>query len=742
MSDVFLAYSRHDRRIMESIREYLRVRNIDVWTDEHLSPNTPNYDIQIQNVIDSCGGLIFLMSPYSNDKDSYALNELTYAINTGKVVYPVIIAGNEKNAVPLRLQSRQWYDLRGKSQKSPDEVLNRLTQDIGSDLNIKLKEPPARVEIHGNVYGDVNVAGGNIITNISRFFSTPQAKWITALGVLASIVTILGLTFTDAATLLFQNTSSSNPNETTPSQEEDGISAFSNSDPKTESISEDEPSAATTVDIPEIAFTGVSQNSDWPPLIESFNGVQMALVPAGCFMMGNDTEDDDEKPAHEVCFEDPYWIDFDEVTNGQFEAMNGVASQIGFSGTDIPRNLITWDEANIYCESRGARLPTEAEWEYAARGPANLKYPWGDEFIGNNVVYGSNADNEISVVGSREGGRSWVGTYDMIGNVWEWVGDWYDETYYLNSIRINPQGPRVGERRVIKGGSWDSVEQNLSTHNRFYAAPNFADRNIGFRCARDLDGTAFNQTNTEQEASVVDIEDIPEIAFTGVSQNADWTPIVQDFGGVEMALVPTSCFMMGSEDGDENEQPIHEVCFNEPFWIDVYEVTNEQFGSIGCEEQSSQPRQPRNCVTWEKASSHCENREAHLPTEAEWEYAARGPDGLTYPWGNDFDASKVVKNGDNDVTAPVGSRSSGRSWVGANDMSGNVWEWVADWYDDEYYSVSPSINPKGPDSGTFRVLRGGVWTFFSTSELRSSTRLGNSSATEHRHFGFRCARNL
>lgn len=164
-----------------------------------------------------------------------------------------------------------------------------------------------------------------------------------------------------------------------------------------------------------------------------------------------------------------------------------------------------------------------------------------------------------------------------------------------------------------------------------------------------------------------------DIAEAGVTRNSDWRPYLEEFSDVSMALVPAGCFQMGSTDGDSDERPVHEVCFEEPFWIDVYEVTNEQFGSTGCGETSSAPDQPRNCVNWFDATAHCESRGARLPTEAEWEYAARGPDGLVYPWGNEFVADFVVyKDNSGGRTWQVGSKPAGKSWAGVYDLSGNV----------------------------------------------------------------------
>jgi formylglycine-generating enzyme required for sulfatase activity len=209
--------------------------------------------------------------------------------------------------------------------------------------------------------------------------------------------------------------------------------------------------------------------------------------------------------------------------------------------------------------------------------------------------------------------------------------------------------------------------------------------------------------------------------------------------GMAMVYVPAGEFTMGSDDGDVDVRPAHTV-YMDAFWIDKYEVTNAQYGecveagacraptTCGWGEptygDASKANHPVVCVHRDDAQAYCAWAGARLPTEAEWEKAARGTDEPRWPWGNTFDVSKVnfcdrncefewKDAGVDDGyarTAPVGSFPAGASPYGALDMAGNVWEWVADWYDAHYYAHSPSHNPQGPDSGTHRVLHGGAWS--------------------------------
>jgi formylglycine-generating enzyme required for sulfatase activity len=231
------------------------------------------------------------------------------------------------------------------------------------------------------------------------------------------------------------------------------------------------------------ASAGVTRNADWTPYTEAINRVEMALVPAGCFLMGNDDASYNESPAHRVCFEEPFWIDVYEVTNARFAGFGGAAGRTShWTEPDRPREMITWAESAAFCELRGARLPTEAEWEYAARGPDGLEYPWGNEFRGDNVVRHRNADDRTWDVGSKSGGISWIGAHDLSGNVSEWVNDWYGD--YLPGQQVNPQGPETGQTRVRRGGSWSfSPNYLFRGAYRMTDSPDLRNDEVGFRCA-------------------------------------------------------------------------------------------------------------------------------------------------------------------------------------------------------------------------------------------------------------------
>ena len=260
----------------------------------------------------------------------------------------------------------------------------------------------------------------------------------------------------------------------------------------------------------------------------------MVYVPAGELEMGSTDDEvdealdlcsqhfegcereqfEDEKPAHRVAL-DAFWIDRTEVTNAQYGLCTaagacqesrqdfwqdswrdpGSADDSDLYAPDHPVVGVDWYSATIYCEWAGARLPTEAEWEYAARGPERRAFPWGGSFDGTRlnfcdlncavdwrVLAYNDGHRYTAPVGSYPDGASWCGTLDMAGNASEWVADWYGD--YASEQLLNPTGPSSGEYRVVRGGSYLLLPDFARTANRGRLEPDGVRSFVGFRCAR------------------------------------------------------------------------------------------------------------------------------------------------------------------------------------------------------------------------------------------------------------------
>jgi formylglycine-generating enzyme required for sulfatase activity len=225
----------------------------------------------------------------------------------------------------------------------------------------------------------------------------------------------------------------------------------------------------------------------------------MVEIPAGEFVMGSDGTQalEDERPAHRVWL-DAFSIDVHEVTTAQYAAFLATAkratpwqwetvdlSQHG----DRPVIGVDWRDAGAFCTWKGKRLPTEAEWEKAARGTDGRLYPWGNQVptgeLANFALGARFSYNQVLLpVRSHEAGKSPYGLYHMAGNAYEWVQDWYGTNYYEVSPEKNPPGPSQGQFKVLRGGSWSDLPKYLLTYGRFKLPPETRNSYTGFRCAK------------------------------------------------------------------------------------------------------------------------------------------------------------------------------------------------------------------------------------------------------------------
>ncbi|HEX2620035.1 MAG TPA: SUMF1/EgtB/PvdO family nonheme iron enzyme [Phototrophicaceae bacterium] len=519
------------------------------------------------------------------------------------------------------------------------------------------------------------------------------------------------------------------------------------------------PTTIPTLTEPEIATLQltsipVAHNEDWIPVEQEINGVRMVLVPAGQFQMG-DAGDSSIGDGGLQKFDAPFWIGKTEVTNAQYRMCVDVGACKPLGDTtyyddpayaDYPIAYVDWFQATAYAAWFGGRLPTEAEWEYAARGPDGLTYPWGNEFNGTRLNFcDQNCDRkqadpmiddgfaEVAPVGSYPEGASWVGALDMSGNVWEWVSSLYLPYPF---VPLKTEDPDLVETsRGLRGGSFSYSQRfaGVAAREGNYAFDWFD--YYGLRVVLPLD--------TSEQSTIMSDASVP------VAHNTDWTPVEQDFNGIMMVLVPAGQFLMG----DTGEGGLQ--VFATPFWIGKTEVTNAQYkrcvDANECELPSNTTYynkpdyadHPVVYLNWYQAKAYAAwwglgkqipgQLQGRLPTEAEWEYAARGPDNWKYPWGNRFNgtllnfcdkncgydwADTTVDDGYAEI-APAGSYPDGHSWVGALDMSGNVWEWMNNLTLDYPYGMPKAETADNTDE---RATRGGSFgglKDFAAASIRS-----------------------
>jgi len=212
----------------------------------------------------------------------------------------------------------------------------------------------------------------------------------------------------------------------------------------------------------------------------------MAYVPAGEFQMGSraddpkvfDHERDSEQPQHTVKLK-AFYIDTTEVTNKQYETYKGHARDENSLCDDCPVTQVTWFDAKAYCESQKKRLPTEAEWEKAAKGGKDETFEPLDDY----AWFNANSIKSTKPVGQKK--ANGYGIHDMLGNVREWTNDWFDQGWYKKSPSEDPKGPDTGERKVERGGAFFLPARSVTTTIRYNHPPTFRLYFLGFRCAQD-----------------------------------------------------------------------------------------------------------------------------------------------------------------------------------------------------------------------------------------------------------------
>ena len=558
---------------------------------------------------------------------------------------------------------------------------------------------------------------------------------------------------------------------------------------------------------------------------------EMAVVPPGSFAMGSPPDEKgrygDEGPVREVALGESFAVGTREVTRRQYASF---VRESGYAGGDTcwvyeqgkwkdrtdrswrdpgygqtgdhPAVCVSWTDALAYVEwvsrKTGAayRLPSEAEWEYAARGGTIAARHWNEDPKNEKQCRHANGADQtakrheagLTLVASCEDGyltTSPVGRYeanafglrDVLGNAWEWTKDCWNESH-----RNAPGDGRAREggdcsRRVLRGGSWSSFPQFLRSANRHRNASDRRVNDIGFRVVRRLpwgaDDGAFQRARDEGTVAAYEeyLRSHPEgrqvskvkRLLAGPKDGEKFRDCAEC---PELVVVPAGAFVMGSpphEEGrDDDEGRERRVTIEKSFAVGVHEVTFAAWDACvaqgGCNGHRPQDKgwgrgdQPVIFVSWKDARAYAgwlsrrTGKGYRLLTESEWEYVARaGKRTRTrYAWGDAIGSGRANcescgSRWDDKRTAPVGSFPPND--FGVHDMHGNVSEWVEDCWSPRYAEAPKDGTALDPESCEKRVLRGGAWNWGPTS-LRSANRSRSEPGTRSPNFGFRVARTL
>lgn len=437
----------------------------------------------------------------------------------------------------------------------------------------------------------------------------------------------------------------------------------------------------------------------------------------------------DEAPRHRVPVA-AFRIGRTLVTNSEYAVFVSAAGRPapshwpgGSPSTDQalhPVTYVSWDDARAFCAWAGGFLPTEAQWERAARGDDDRAWPWGDD--APTSEHATFASAGTSAVGLHPAGASPCGALDLAGNAWEWTTSAYrDYPYDADDGREDDASPGP---RVVRGGAYSHGPGEIRCSYRHGMLPGAVDHYVGFRFACSPDARpALDLALVDVPAGEVLLGNDPRPSG-GVALPDEVPQHLVPVPAFELAATPvTNAQYLEFVRATGHTPPPHWADGVVPEGLDQHPVTY---------------------VDWFDASAYCRFTGFRLPTEAEWEKAARGTDGRLYPWGDarpEAGGSRAVfglgsKRG---VTSVVASFPDGVSPYGALDMAGNVWEWVSTAY--APYPYRADDGREDPGSSSPRVLRGGSFASMRPSFIRCASRSRSSPGRRSAHIGFRVARD-
>jgi len=480
MTQVFISYSRKDLAFVEHLAEDLQAAGLEVWYDLSGLEGGTRWGKEIQSAIQNSQIFVVVLSPNSIDSE-WVEKEFMYANSLKRKIIPLLYKPCE---TPMWFINLHFIDVQGDNY---DRHFWIILKAMGVKPEDKVKEvppvaevasPQAATEIHVPPAQPVVPAVPKAISLRGRIKISPV--WIVGL---VGVVALIGFGIWDMPALAARRASTPGSTDTTtplPTTTPTLILTLA-------------PSLTPTITLAPTATLGI--DSTW---MRPADGMAMVYVPEGNFSMGSDNGNADEQPVHPV-YLDAFRIDKTEVTNvmygqcvktGDCQMPSSLKSTLRSSYfynpqyANYPVIYVNWYDAHDYCLWAGARLPSEAEWEKAARGTDGRVYPWGNDSPNKSLLNYNHYVGDTTAVGSYPSGVSPYGALDMAGNVWEWVNDSFDANYYSQSPTSNPPGPASSSLRVLRGGTWDMSGNGIRSAYRGWNGAWNAFYYFGFRCAR------------------------------------------------------------------------------------------------------------------------------------------------------------------------------------------------------------------------------------------------------------------
>ena len=499
---VFLCHASQDKPAVRELYNALNSEGwIDPWLDKAKILPGQDWEMVIEKAVDDSDVVLVCLSGQSISKEGYVQREIRYAYDLAlekpdETIFLIPLRLDDCN-VPRKLKSLHWVDYFGEEKENAySDLLKALKLRHEQKLVLEEKQtqeevkkvtpPDSQLEKRFTQKKPFTKILDPATLNPPKPSPVPKKSDYRRYG-LVGIFILLFIFGGLGLNSLFNKLPEATSTPRTQISTETFALPTETSVPFTPTLTETPAPSPTPTTVLGIGSTSRSLKDD----------MVLVYIPAGDFTMGTDDGREDTKPAHQV-YLDAFWIDQTEVTNAMYKACvdqnkcnppdkDNSATRLDYYGNDeygnYPVIFVSWHDASSYCSWVGRRLPTEAEWEKAARGPNGNIYPWGNTDPKDTLLNYKGNKSDTTEVGSYPDGASLYGVLDLAGNVWEWVNDVYDPKYYQVFPANNPLGPESGDYRVLRGGSWSLQNAEVESTYRYSFVPEVTNGVFGFRCA-------------------------------------------------------------------------------------------------------------------------------------------------------------------------------------------------------------------------------------------------------------------